>query len=371
MQVFCRKCTKELLPGAAFCPWCGRPVDYTPPRKKRGNGQGTVWKRGNSWYAQVTLYVMATEEGDRLIQRRRTKGGFATKKDALDYISQLRGAQSGKVPTLLDYYTIWERNDSQKLSNSKRCAYLIARRRLDDVIGLKVNELTLTTLQNCLDSQVSTYYPAKDIKDLLSKLFQKAMADQVISVNLSKYLTLPKLAETEAEPFTADEVQAFWKAFAAGDTFAGYPLLMIYSGMMPGELLSCKKSSIDLDACEIRGAGKKTKTRKDTPIVFPEILSPVVAALMESSRGDKLVTMNKDAWYDEFRALLSRCKVRPLPPYSCRHTTGTEAARIGVEAPILQKIMRHAKITTTQRYIHLNTDDTHNGINKLLSIANR
>lgn len=366
---FCKKCTKALPENAAFCPWCGRAVDYAPHRKKRGNGQGSVYKRGDTWTASVTLYMALNEAGDKAIQRRRTKSGFKTKRDAVAYIEELRSARGRKVPTLLDYYEIFERDEAPKLSKNKQCAYRIARRRLDNIIGLPVDQLTLTALQGCLDSEVTTYYPAKDIKDLLSKLFQKAMADQFVTVNLSRHLVLPELAEAEPEPFTAEEVKAFWAAFAAGDVFAGYPLLMIYSGMMPGELLACKKSSIDLAACEIRGAGKKTKTRKATPIVYPEFLSPVVTALLDYSAGDKLVTMNKDTFYGEFRAATSRAGVRPLPPYSCRHTTGTEAARTGVAAPILQQIMRHAKITTTQRYIHLDATDAHEGIEKLNRIA--
>ena len=142
---------------------------------------------------------------------------------------------------------------------------------------------------------------------------------------------------------------------------------MIYSGMMPGELLNCRLDQIDLEACEIRGCGLKTSHRKAIPIVFPEFLRPVVASLTETAHGTKLLHINRDNFYKRYYEALETAGVRRLPPYSCRHTTGTEAARANLAAPIVQNIMRHARITTTQRYVHLGAQDAHDGINRLKS----
>ena len=60
-------------------------------------------------------------------------------------------------------------------------------------------------------------------------------------------------------------------------------LLMIYTSMMPGELLSFKTDMIDYDRHEIYGCGKKTKKRKDTPIVFREIIEPILKELSKKS----------------------------------------------------------------------------------------
>lgn len=51
---------------------------------------------------------------------------------------------------------------------------------------------------------------------------------------------------------------------------------MIYSGMMPGELMQAEKKMTHWDTQEIIGCGLKTKKRKETPIVIADIVVPVL-----------------------------------------------------------------------------------------------
>lgn len=366
--MICVKCGKE-APDAPFCALCGwKQSAAVKTRTRRGNGQGRVWKRGSTWYAQVTLYsTAAVVDGKKVYrQKKRTKGGFATKRDALDYISTLRSAEGRRIPTVLELYTAWETNDLPKLSESKKSAYKKARERIDGIMGRKIDTLTVSELQELVNAQASSYYTARDIKVLLSHIYKKALPDQYVTDNLSQYIVLPELDEKDAEPFTAEEVQAFWKAYADGDIFIGYMLLMVYTGMMPGELFACKKSMIDYDKHEIWGCGKKTKKRKkEVPIVFPDFIAPVLQALSDASPSDLIQPQGENDWYAAYHEATKRAGVRDLPPYSCRHTTGTEAAKLNLNAAIIQNVMRHSKITTTQRYIHLGTESTHAAVNQI------
>jgi len=362
--MLCKKCGAETPDNALYCPQCGKAVNYTPTPKKRGNGQGTAYKRGRTWTAQVTQYTYLDENG-KFRQKLKRKGGFKTKKEALAYIETLRNSEDRKVPTLLELYKVWEENDLPKLSKDKQTAYKKARQRLEPIIGRRIDKLTTSDLQNVVNGQSSSHYTARDMKSLLSHLYKRACADQFVPSNLSKYIVLPELVEQEPIPFNSDEVKTMWTAYANGDTFVGYLLLMIYSGMMPGELLACKKSMIDFDRCEIYGCGKKTKTRKENPIVFADAVRPVLIGLCDLYDSDKLYPHHETEWYDAYHDTTKRIGVRDLPPYSCRHTTGTEAAKQNLNASTIQKIMRHSKITTSQRYIHLGTDEAHSGINAI------
>lgn len=364
--MICRKCSQS-VPDGPFCCQCGtkQEVPQRSPRR-RGNGTGTAFRRGKTWTAQVTKYTYVDEDETGLqhrVRRYQTKGGFPTKKAALDYIDTLKGGQARKVPTLLELYQLWEKNDLPKLSPDRQTAYKKARQRLEPVIGRKIDTLTTSDLQDCVSSMAKSHYTARDMKTLLSHLYRRALADQFVTVNLSQFIVLPELEEKEAEPFTAQEVDAMWSAFADGNIFVGYLLLMIYSGMMPGELFACRKDMINLDRCEIYGCGKKTKFRKSSTIVFAECVRPVVEELMQSVPGDLLQPKHETQWYDRYHETVKTIGVRDLPPYSCRHTTGTEAARQNLNAPVIQKILRHAKITTSQRYIHIGSDEAHTGIN--------
>lgn len=128
---------------------------------------------------------------------------------------------------------------------------------------------------------------------------------------------------------------------------------MIYTGMMPGELAKFTSDMVNWDKGEILGCGLKTKKRKQTPIVFPAMLEPVLRHLIDSSEGAKYVVgMNRWTFYDEYHGALKKAGVRDLPPYSCRHTTATALAVGNIAPSVIQEVMRHTKFSTTQRYIH-------------------
>lgn len=362
----CRKCGQTVADGP-FCCQCGAKQDQ-PQRavRKRGNGTGTAFKRGRFWYAQKTAYQTVGEDGKKH-RKYITKGGFSTKREALLYLESLSAKDARNVPKLIDLWTVYENSGLENLSTSKICAYKKARQRLEPLMGRKIDSLTTADLQTVIDDNCKSYYTARDCKTILSKLYQYACADQFVPSNLAQYIVLPKLKETEAEPFTAEEVERIWNAWADGETFAGYMLVMIYSGMMPGELLALKKDMIDFDRCEIYGIGKKTAVRKHSALVFAECVKPVLRELYDASQTDMIVCHQRITWYREYRKAVQRIGVRDLPPYSCRHTTGTEAAKLNLNAAAIQKIMRHAKISTSQRYIHLGSTEAHDGLNKMKS----
>ncbi|MBP5582152.1 MAG: tyrosine-type recombinase/integrase [Ruminococcus sp.] len=361
----CNKCEKVIPVDALFCPYCGKRLTPAPRTiRRRGNGQGTAFKHNGSWTAQVTLYQYVDEDG-KTKRKYKTKGGFSTKKAALEYIPILYNQRDDAAPMRL---TLWERYSKASLpslSYNKRLAYRIARKRLEPVIHLPIDKLTLADIEPIIESVNDQYYSARDIKVLLSHLYNLAIPDGYVTVNLASYIKLPEHTAKESVPFTQNEITKMWESYGKGNKNIGYALIMIYSGMMPAELLACYADMIDMDKCEIYGCGKKTKKRKaETPIVFAEAIKPVIADLI--SDRDKLYPFSTPKkFYDDYYAAIREAGVRELPPYSCRHTTGTEAARLGLSAPIIQEIMRHARISTSQQYIHLGADSAHRGINQI------
>ena len=365
----CIKCGVDLPDGAVFCHMCGR--KQTPPAPKRqrtkarGNGTGTAYKRGKTWTARIVLGYYVGDDGKRHA-RTANRGGFATKKEALDYIPKLKAeAESSATLTLSGYWEFYEAKKLPELSRDKQTAYRIAWRRWAALATRKLEDLKIETLQAAMDEAATTYYTARDMKNLMSHFYKHGLANQTVSVNLAQYLQLPPANASEQTPFNAEELDLLWKDFAAGNTFTGYILLMIYTGMMPGELLQAKKEHIDWDGKQIRGAGLKTATRKAAPIVLADVILPVLRVLVDTSHGEKLIHINKDNFYKEYYATLERIGTRRLPPYSCRHTTGTDLAKAAVPAFTIQKIMRHAKITTTQHYTHMDATDALSGVNAL------
>ena len=122
----CKRCGSETPQNALYCPFCGRRVNYTPKTKKRGNGQGTAFKRGSTWTAQVTSYTFVNEKG-KLAKKYKTKGGFKTKKEALEFLPALRDlAKEEAGTTLSDYWAFYQAKSLPQLSASKQTSYKIA-----------------------------------------------------------------------------------------------------------------------------------------------------------------------------------------------------------------------------------------------------
>ena len=367
--MICIRCKTE-VPDGKHCINCGAKQVSKAYRRMRSNGMGTAYKRNRTWTASVTIAWhdghTSPEEEAHLMPVKRTKGGFKTKSEALAYCQQLlkRPAADHRDTTIKALNDTFLITRYKKLSPSKQTAYKIAYNKIKAIHFTPIVDLSVSDLQHLIDGL--SYYPARDIKVLLSHLYKLACAQQDTTANLAQFMVLPELHETSHEPFTDDELKKLWSAYSDGDTWIGYILLMIYSGMMPGELLNCKKSMIDLAGRTIIGAGLKTKERKAKPIVIADFIVPVIESLMELSDTDKFIRINKDYFYDAYYAKLAACGCRKLPPYSCRHTTGT-ALSIGknIAPAIIQRIMRHTKFTSTERYIHPSNDDSLIAINKL------
>jgi integrase len=141
---------------------------------------------------------------------------------------------------------------------------------------------------------------------------------------------------------------------------------MIYSGMMPGELLNITKDMISFEKQQIIGGGIKTNKRKVIPIVIADFIVPVLKDLCDSFKNDKLWPFSLKEFYKEFSLMLERCKCRDiLVPYSCRHTTATALALKKVPPLVMKEIMRHTKFSSTERYIDIDTSNSLDAINSL------
>ncbi len=352
----CRKCGKDNPDGAPFCCWCGlRQVASRAPRK-RGNGSGTAIKRGTTWTARVTVGRLVAEGKTKLV--RRTKGGFKTKTEALAYCVKLaEQKRTVRCPSLDEYWQLYYGGEMEKLSESKRTAYKIAYNKLGDIRHQTISEITISQLQRVMHASCPTYYPARDLKSLLMHLYRLAAVDGNANAQLPSLLDLPSLVEEGAFPFGESEQIALWRSYEAGDRSAAIPLIMIYTGMMPGEMRRLTSAMIDFDQRTIMGVGLKTKTRRQSSVILPDVILPVLEDISQGVEG-LLYPITETAFYDRYYAALEAAGItRHLTPYSCRHTTATALAIDNNVAPhTLMRVMRWGSTRMADRYIHPSDD---------------
>ena len=340
--------------------------------KSRGNGQGTAFKRGQTWTACVVVgWVLPDDPTKPKKPIRRTKGGFKLKKDALAYCPTLLSGgveKKAEAPRLSAYWTTYSEGPMQKISKGKQSAYRTAWNKLKNIHDVRVDALTVDLLQKTIDDTCHTFDPAKDCKSLLSNLFEIAAAEKFVIRDLPSFITLPEHEPSEPVPFNKEEQKRIWKVYDDGDKRAAVHLLMIYTGMMPGELQLLKVENIDMNNRIIVRSGLKTKIRKRTPVVLADCILPIVEDLIANAMPSGYIwKRNEKAWYENYYAVLEKAECRKLPPYSCRHTTATALAVDKNIAPqTIKKIMRWSTVKMLDHYAHPETADALDGVNKMV-----
>lgn len=326
--------------------------------KKRGNGEGSVVRYKNGWRA---IIVTGWRDGTHPIKHTKV---FPTAAEARHYISSYR---SHSVPalshTVQDYWCIYRDNGLLKLSSSKQTHYRTVWNRISEVANEDMSSLTVARLQSLVKGY--TYYPARDIKSLLSHLYKLAIADGVCSANLSSFIVLPELNEEETVPFTKDEVERMWADYAEHPE-TGIALLMTYTGLMPSEVAKVTEGKVDWDRQLITEVGSKTDRRKSAAVPIPDRMIPVLKDLLDKGKNGSVMPYKMDTYRKAFKGMVERIGADSrCTPYSCRHTFATMLAT-EVPAHVLAKLMRNDIRVTTKYYVHTDAQTLLDEVNNAL-----
>jgi len=154
------------------------------------------------------------------------------------------------------------------------------------------------------------------------------------------------------------------------DTLRPAVILSLSTGIRRGELFSLTWGNVDLKNCEIRIKGENTKSYQTRIIPLND---HAVAVLLEwkmqqkettrsylvfpGNNGRQLTSLKKSYYKVIEDAGIERVNDDVnLNWHSLRHTFGTQLGLKGVDVTTLKKLMGHADLKTTQRYLH--TDQT-------------
>lgn len=320
--------------------------------KGRGNGQGTVYKRGNTWTAEVCTY-------ENNVRRRSRKGGFQYKKDAIAYLPTLAASLLAAPVNKIGFADLWnkwkETQTFRQLSKDKQDAYRIAYNKMKPLHALKDVRLASYDAQAQILKDL-TYYPARDVKRVLNGMFELAMKMDCAEKNYAPMLELPPIPEAKQTIFTDEQIEQLKRS---EDPFADYILLMIYMGLRPVELRGLTVDDVHFDEHYTDGG---RKTAKGVPIAISDEAEPVLHRICKRASSGKLCTLSNDGFYNAFYACLASCGIQTpdehkLTPYSCRHTFVTRLTRTNASNAIIQKAARHTSYKTTQSYTHLDISD--------------
>lgn len=168
-------------------------------------------------------------------------------------------------------------------------------------------------------------------------------------------------------PLTADEVARFWASFRTCRDMA-MVALMLLNGLRSGEVLSIELRDVAFAEARLLVHGKGRRERllplaAETMRLLqlylhterPPTSSPsLFVCLKGRARGYPLTRAGLRSLFRHHR---NRAAVAGANPHRFRHTFGADMIRAGVSLPALMRLMGHAYIETTIRYICVSPEE--------------
>lgn len=253
-------------------------------------------------------------------------------------------------------------SDFARISASQRQKMGYAWNHVQKLGEKHIAELTYDEMQALIDEECPTYYPARDVKVLLSHIYQQALKRDLVPRNRSELLDLPELSAQERKIFSELDIARLWMAAEAGEDMPAMIIVLIYTGARPGELIGMRRENIHLQERYMVG-GSKTAAGRNREYAIPERVLPLIARRLKSYPGALPWDYDDTAFYADYYAAIERCNCQRLSPYSCRHTFVTMALSSGADALLVANMVGHASTKMTNHY-------NHTQLPKKLEIAN-
>ena len=367
------KCGQELQEGWIVCPVCGRKT--IKPRKKRGNGQGTITKLPNGKYKlQVTVGYRLDDEG-KIHRSTRTKT-FDRRSDAIAGVKDLKTApEKKKAVTFRELYEAMI--ESHRAGKSTIDCYRAAYKYLCTIADEPISEIDVDDLQECIDECPHGKRTKENMRAVIGLTYKYGIPRHAIpdNLNLAPFLKVDGDPSAHRDAFTDVQIQKIKNACGVIPQ-AEIILIMIYTGFRPSEFLALKKSDVFLDQGYIIG-GAKTDAGKQRIVTISPTISSAVSFLAQGegifiSRDGKgasawkLRDFSEQIFYPTLEAIgidnpmveIAGGKLRhKYTPHTCRHTFATLLKRVSGSDKDKQELIGHASAEMLRYYQDVDLTD--------------
>lgn len=263
---------------------------------------------------------------------------------------------------------------------------------------------TINSYENDLN-KFEEYYKSKDLLKITSKDIEKYiqtlsdLAPTTVSHNISSLKTFysyflkqvrisnnptdgiksPKLGIHLPTYLTIDEVNKLLD-IEVTDAFSSRNKaileLMYATGLRISEVISLEFKNVDYDECIIRVMGKGSKERivpvNDYAIKYlkeyidnyrPELVKNDINNYIFLNNHGRMLTRQGIFKMIKNYAALKNIK-KTIGPHTLRHTFATHLLENGADLRVIQELLGHSDISTTQIYTHLTKEALHNEYKK-------
>ncbi len=203
---------------------------------------------------------------------------------------------------------------------------------------------------------------------VIKSFYNFLISEEVIKNNPCSDIKMPKLPSKLPEYLTEEEVDKLLDVSLI-DKYAyrnkAMLELLYASGIRVSELINLKLSNIDFDSCIIRIMGKGNKERivpiNDTSIKYLYIyITEYRNQILNKKDSDYLFISNalkpitRQGFFKIIKSECIRAGIKKnVYPHILRHSFATHLLNHGANIRIIQELLGHEDISTTQIYTHL------------------
>ena len=247
-------------------------------------------------------------------------------------------------------------NDLNKLLEFKNNLLSINNKDIKEFIK-KSNNLSTKTLAHRLT--------------VINSFYNYLLNENIISINPCYSINMPKIPSKLPEVLSEEEVDKLLDINLVDKySYRNKAMLeLLYAtGMRASELTNLKLNNIDLDSCIVRIMGKGSKERivpiNDTTIKYlniyinnyrKEILNKKDSEYLFISNALKPITRQGLLKKKKKECIRAGIK-KNVYPHILRHSFATHLLNHGANIRIIQELLGHEDITTTEIYTHLSNE---------------
>lgn len=336
------------------------------------NGNGCVTKlSGNRRRPYVFKVTVGFDENGKQIMK--PVSYHETREEGLDALLEYNKNPydiDAKKLTFKEAFELWfaKKSENRKLSASVLEDYKSAFNKFVNLHKKIFINLKHVDLQDEIDNCQFGYTIKSHMRTLIRQMYSFAIKREWVKTDLSEGLEINvEKPETTGKAITKDHLKILWDNVTEDDEFA---LIMIYTGMRPGEFVSINSSDVFLDENYMIG-GIKTENGKQRIIPIHSAIKQFIERLYNPDNPFLLMSTKYKNKHMSKRALATRLEkaFNKIPnheyiPYDCRHTCASLLHSAGVDDYSIAKIMGHSQKGITKKvYIHKETEELVQAIN--------
>ena len=368
-----RKCRTALPDGSKYCLSCGAKQDITRRPRSRGNGTGSVYQLPSKTWIAVRICGWYTAEDGSIHRKTRSKSGFRTKKEALEYLPLLAVTPAQERSRHITYKELYDKwYPTHRAGESTLGCYRAAIKHFRPLWSAQLADIDVDDLQECMDDCPAGKRTRENMKALCGLLYKYAIPRHLATLNLGEYLIVGGGVSEEKRALPMEAVQALQQA-GASIPYGEYIVAQCYLGFRPSELLALDIEDYDPRLRSFVGGAKTEAGRSRIVTISPKI-QPIIDRLVGgrtsgpvfvSASGGRLSLRDyRTAFYAALDAIgfdnpmeESNGVIRHrYTPHSCRHTFATLLKDVPAPDKDKLRLIGHTSAEMLRHYQDVDVD---------------